>query len=93
MAAEDLAFSDLLRIVDPMICRTLTQSIALDLPVGMFTPLSRPLQDISGGDNPTVHLFDVISSYREAIDFAALEGAYKMAMLNNDMGLVPMPTL
>ena len=88
MAAEDLSFDDLLRIVDPMICRTLAQCIALDLPVGMFTPVNLPLQDISGGDNPTIHLFDVISSYREAIDFAALESAYKMAMLNNDMGLL-----
>ena len=76
MSAEDVTLDDLKSAVLPMICRKLAQPAMLNLPIGIVSPVTLPLQDISSGDNPTVNLFDIISEYTEEIDFSTLERAF-----------------
>ena len=91
MSAEDLTLDDLKTAVPPMICRKLAQPAMLNLPIGIFSPVTLPLQDISSGDNPTVNLLDIISEYTEEIDFSTLERAFVEANNQCNMNLLPPP--
>ncbi|CAE7362281.1 unnamed protein product [Symbiodinium sp. CCMP2592] len=63
----------------------------LHLPAGIFTPMTLPLQEMGPSDNPSIHVFDVIPSHAETIDFRDLEAKYKLAVLNLDLSLLPAP--
>ena len=89
--AEDLTFDDLAKTVEPMTCKSLTNPVTLNLPTGIFNPITLPLQDLSSSDNPSVHLFDIIANYRGQIDFDKLQLAYKQAMVNHDLSFLPSP--
>ena len=89
--AEDLTFDDLAKTVEPMTCKSLTNPVTLNLPTGIFNPITLPLQELSSSDNPSVHLFDIIANYREQIDFDKLQLAYKQAMVNHDLSFLPSP--
>ncbi|CAE7703323.1 unnamed protein product [Symbiodinium sp. CCMP2592] len=90
-AAEDLSYEDLQKTVDPMVCRPVTSPAILHLPAGIFTPMTLPLQEMGPSDNPSIHVFDVIPSHAETIDFRDLEAKYKLAVLNLDLSLLPAP--
>ena len=91
MAGEDLSFQDLQKTVEPLVCKNLTTPAILKLPLGLFTPATLPLQDMSSTDNPSVNLFDIITDYRGAIDVATLSKVYKTAVLNSDVSSMPEP--
>ena len=89
--AQDLTFDDLVKVVEPLVCKALTSPTVISLPAGIFDPVTLPLQEMSASDNPSVHLFDVITSYRPSIDFRDLDSKYKHAIINNDLDLLPEP--
>ncbi|CAE7590145.1 unnamed protein product, partial [Symbiodinium sp. CCMP2456] len=68
-----LSCDEIVRTVDPLVCRAVTSPVVLDLPAGIFSPPSLPLQEMSASDNPSVHVFDMLPHYTGHIDFRELE--------------------
>ena len=89
--AQDLTYDDLVKVVEPLVCKALTSPVVNSLPAGIFDPVTLPLKEMSASDNPSVHLFDAITSYRPSIDFRDLDSKYKQAIINNDLDLLPEP--
>ena len=89
--AEDLTFDDLVKTVEPLTRKSLSSRAVLKLPTGIFDPRTLPLQELSASDNPSIHLFDVISSYRGKNNLDDLETKYRQNMINHDIALLPEP--
>ena len=89
--AADITLDGLKGAVLPLVCRSLSQPVSLNLPIGIYSPATLPLQDVSSTDNPTVNLFDIIPEYTSEIDFGALERGFLEADRSCNMALLPPP--
>ena len=89
--AADITLDGLKGAVLPLVCRSLSQPVSLNLPIGIYSPATLPLQDVSSTDNPTVNLFDIIPEYTSEIDFGALERGFLEANRSCNMALLPPP--
>ena len=58
--AADIAPDGLEGAVLPLVCRSLSRPVSLNLPIGVYSPATLPLRDVSSTDNPTVNVFDII---------------------------------
>ena len=61
--AADITLDGLKGAVLPLVCRSLSQPVSLNLPIGVYSPATLPLRDVSSTDNPTVNVFDIIPEY------------------------------
>ena len=87
--AADITLDGLKGAVLPLVCRSLSQPVSLNLPIDIYSPATLPLQDMGAGDNPTVNLFDIIPEYTNEIDFGALERGFVEA--NRSCNMAPLP--
>ena len=88
--AADINLDGLKGAVLPLVCRFLSPA-SLNLPIGIYSPATLPLQDVSSADNPTVNLFDIIPEYASEIDFGALERGFVEANRSCNMALLLPP--
>ena len=58
---------------------------------GHFSPLTFPCQDLTLNENPSVHLFDIVSGFQDDFNVEEVSRQYIRACEEGDLSLLPAP--